>query len=402
MKKILFVDDEPNVLEGLQRMLRPLRHEWEMTFVSSGYEAIQILDRERFHVIVSDMRMPGMNGAQLLSEVMKTQPQVVRIILSGQSDQEAVLRSVGPAHQFLSKPCDADLLKTTIARACTLRDLLANGPLQKLISRMETLPSLPALYAQVLEAVQAPDASVRAVGEIIACDVGMTAKILQLVNSAFFGLPRRVSDPTQAVSLIGLDTVQSLVLSVHVFSQWDQQKLPSVFLEALWRHSLTVGKFAKKIASTQYRDRRLLDDAFTAGLLHDAGKLALVANLGPAYRETLAMAVKEQIPLAEAEREMLGATHAEVGAYLLGLWGLPDSIVEALAYHHSPAYSRREEFSALTAVHVANCLEHEARLENRASPASVVDQTYLTRLGLEDQMPVWRQLCRRAQVEDER
>src|SRR5262245_37814840 len=100
MKKILFVDDEPNVLQGLERMLRSMRHEWEMQFAMSGPAALERLAEQTFDVIVSDMRMPGMTGAQLLTEVSQRHPHIVRIILSGQADQEDILRSVGPTHQY--------------------------------------------------------------------------------------------------------------------------------------------------------------------------------------------------------------------------------------------------------------------------------------------------------------
>ncbi|HZT42825.1 MAG TPA: response regulator [Chthonomonadaceae bacterium] len=392
-KRILFVDDEVNVLQGLQRMLHVLRHEWEMQFVNGGHAALDLLRREYFHVIVTDMRMPGMNGVELLTEVMKRHPHMVRIMLSGHAAQEDLLRSVGPTHQFLSKPCDADTLKSTIARACALRDLMANPPLQKLVTRMDTLPILPSLYTEMLQTIQLPDASIRAVGDIIGKDVAMTAKILQLVNSAFFGLPRRVSNPAQAVILLGLDTIRALVLSFHVFSQWDQKaQTDPRFLESLWRHSLAVGRLAKKISIAQTKDRHQIDDAFTAGLLHDVGQLVLAANLGPAYRKVQAEAGQERITLAAAERSLLGVTHAEVGAYLMGLWGLPDSIIEALAFHHRPADSGRQEFGPLTAVHVANCLEMAAAPESLIGVAPPIDHAYLESLGLIAFLPEWEDL----------
>jgi len=393
-KRVLFVDDEINVLQGLQRMLHAQRHEWEMQFVNCGQEALDLLQREPFHVIVTDMRMPGMNGAQLLLEVKRLHPNVVRIILSGQSDQEALLRSVGPTHQFLSKPCEPDVLKSTIARACALRDLLADPPLQKLVTRLEMLPVLPALYAEMLQAIENPDASIRAVGEIIGKDVAMTAKILQLVNSAFFGLTRRVSSPTQAVILLGMDTIRALVLSVHVFSQWDAKaRMDVCFLQSLWIHSLAVGRLAKKIATSQTRDRQLIDAAFTAGLLHDVGQLALAANLGPAYEEIQSCAHRKQIPLSTAERIALGASHAEVGAYLMGLWGLPDSIVEALAYHHNPADSGRQGFGAVTAVHIANGLTRSATPESLIGIPPPLDLAYIESLGFIALLPAWEQLA---------
>ncbi len=394
MKRILFVDDEPNILQGLQRMLRPMRHEWELAFAQSGAEALEVLEREPFDIVVSDMRMPGMTGVQLLAEVRKRYPRVVRIILSGQSDQETILRSIGPTHQYLSKPCDAEMLKSTVARACALRDLLASEVLQDLVSKMTILPSVPVLYSEIVAALEAPETSIQQIAEIVARDVGMTAKILQLVNSAFFGLPRQITNTTQAISLIGLDTVKTLVLSFHVFGQFSEGHIPASYVDALWHHSMTVGKYARHIAQLEGQERHITEAAFTAGLLHDAGKLVLVANSPNQYAQVLMCAREDKLCIAEAENLLLGATHAEVGAFLMGLWGLPDPVVEALAWHHYPHLRPGQGFSPLTAVHVANALAHDAHDSGAVIRSTPLDQEYLTALGLAERLSEWQQLCR--------
>ncbi len=400
MRRILFVDDEPNVLQGLQRMLRPLRNEWETAYAGNGQEALKLLAESSFDVVVSDMRMPGMDGAQLLNEVMKHHPQVVRIILSGHSDQQSILRSVGAAHQYLSKPCDADTLKNTVAQACGLRELLASKTLKELVAQMNSLPSLPSLYVEVMQELQSPDGSLQKVGQIIAKDVGMSAKILQLVNSAFFGLRRHVGSPSEAAIFLGVDTVRALVLSVNIFSQFDRAQLKNFSIESLWTHSSLTGALAKQIAKAEGAEPKTVDYAFMAGLLHDVGKLVLAVDLPDKYSQTLALAHAQKKPLSEVERETLGATHAEVGAYLLGLWGLPDPIVEAIAYHSCPSCCLDHKFSPLTAVHVANALEHETRPAND-EVAPVLDMEYLSELRLTHRLDVWRDICQTARQEGE-
>ena len=354
MKRILFVDDELNVLDGLRRMLRPMRNEWELAFASGGREALTMLAESHFDVVVSDMRMPDMDGAQLLSEVKQRYPQVIRIVLSGHSEEEAILRSVGPTHQYLAKPCDPEQLRNVIGRACALHELLGEDSLRELVSQMTTIPSLPATYTEIVAELQSPDASIKRIGEIVSKDVGMTAKILQLVNSAFFGLRRHVSDPSQAASFLGVDTLKSLVLSVHIFSQLQDAKIEGFCLETLWDHSAATGALAKRIAASAGDDvEGLRDHSLMAGLLHDAGKLVIAANLPGKYASVLAVAEREQHELWVAEREILKNTHAEVGAYLLGLWGLPDPIVEAVAFHHNPRRCLGDGFTPLTAVHAA-------------------------------------------------
>jgi CheY-like chemotaxis protein len=240
-RRILFVDDEELLLKGLQRMLRSMRHEWEMRFVDNGQAALDLIQKETFDAVITDMQMPGMSGIQLLETVMQEYPDIVRIILSGQLDQEMILKTVRSAHQHLSKPCDADLLKATLAQAFGLRDLLADENIQKLVSRIESLPSLPSLYLEIMEELQSANTSFKKIGVIIAKDVGMTAKILQMVNSAFFGLRRQISNPQDAVSYLGFETIKSLVLSAKIFSQFDQKKLPGFSLDNLWNHSMLTG-----------------------------------------------------------------------------------------------------------------------------------------------------------------
>jgi len=220
-RRILFVDDEPMVLKGLQRSLRKMRDEWEMTFASNSKEALDILGSEPYDVIVSDLRMPEMDGAQLLAEVKSKHPEVVRIILSGQVEQETTFKSVQLAHQSLSKPCDADILKHTLNKLFALRNLLEDESIKRIVSQTETLPSLPAVYTEVVGELQSPEPSVQKIGDIISKDMGMAAKILQVVNSAFFGLVRKISNPKEAVMLLGTETIKALVLSVKIFSEFN-------------------------------------------------------------------------------------------------------------------------------------------------------------------------------------
>ncbi|MER3424537.1 MAG: two-component system response regulator [Nitrospiraceae bacterium] len=393
-QKILFVDDEPNVLNGLRRTPPSLEQEWGIAFATSGQEALAILSQDSYDVIITDMRMPDMDGGRLLSEVRVRHPHVVRVLLSDQSDLEAVLRSVSSAHQCLSKSCTPDLLRATVARACAVRDLLANDALRKLVSGMQTLPSLPALYREVMEELQSPDASIEKVGRIIAKDMGMVTKILQLVNSPFYGLRTHISSATQAVALLGLDTIKSLVLSMKVFSQFEGAHQSFFSLEVLWNHGMMVGRCAQIIAKEQGVDQRIMEDAFTAGLLHDVGLLVLATNLPTQYTDTLALIQDRGIPEWEAEREVLGATHGDIGGDLLGIWGLSDTIVEAVAFHHEPSRSVGNMFSPLTAVHVANVVEEEEVSAGMGGPPVTMDVNYLSACGLSGKLPIWRALCR--------
>ncbi|MBX3745118.1 MAG: HDOD domain-containing protein [Verrucomicrobiae bacterium] len=387
--RVLFVDDEPLILQGLQRMLRSQRHEWDMTFVESGDEAMARMDQQSFDVVVSDMRMPGMDGASLLNRVRERHPETLRFILSGHADQDMVMRCVGSTHQFLSKPCDPDALRTTIERARRLAGTLHGDALGRLVGRLEHLPSLPSLYVEIVDRLRDPEVCTDDVAAVVAKDVAMTAKMLKLVNSAFFGLGRPIASPAEAVSYLGIETIKSLVLTMHAFAQYEGTSVPAEFMGQLWSHSLEVAGAARTIAGAEAAGRHIEEEAFGAGMLHDVGKLILMCNVPDECALARRLAEQESIALWEAETRVLGASHADVGGYLLGLWGLPAPVVEAIALHHAPQSSPTRAFGPLAAVHAANLL---AKPVNgvAAMLRGNLDSEYLEAIGCAARAGHWR------------
>ena len=358
MKRILFVDDEPLVLEALQRSLYGMRGEWQMLFADSGAAALEAMAEKPADVIISDMRMPNMNGAELLCELMQRYPKTLRIIFPDYADEDMVMQCMGGTHQYLSKPCTRETLRSVIQRTLEMDQWLNNDQVKTLVSGMTRVPSLPALYFQILKELRSSEAAVERVGNTIGQDPGMTAKMLQIVNSAFFGLGRRLTDPTDAVMQLGLETVKSLVLTIHVFSGFESEESTKLQAEKIYRHSLATAFLARQISQFERQDHKMAEECFTAGLLHDIGRLALIANAPEQYAAAVRLSREEPMPLVEAERAVFGTSHAEVGGYLLALWGLPVTIVEAAMFHHHPGKRLPSGFSSLTAVHVANVFEH--------------------------------------------
>src|SRR5579872_4209058 len=309
-KRVLFVDDEQNILDGIKRTLYNMRSEWEMAFCVSAEEALKTLEECEFDVIVTDMRMPGMSGSELLTEVLQRYPSMVRIVLSGTVEHDLVLRSATTAHQYLVKPCDASTLRATLETALRIREILISPKLRSLVSRVTSLPSLPAVHAKLVESLENPEISSREMGDIISQDVGMTAKLLQLANSAFFGLYRYVASPSEAAIYLGLDTIRALTLSTGVFSAFHQSGAAEPFIGQLQRHSIKVGMLANIIAKRENLPKKLCDASLIGGLLHDVGKLVLAANYPREYDEVLAVANKEGSACHEIERQAFGATHA--------------------------------------------------------------------------------------------
>lgn len=391
-KRVLFVDDEPMVIKGLMRMLRAERDNFIASFALSGHEALSLLVKEHFDVVVTDINMPQMNGLELLSEIKKLYPDTVRIILSGEPDLDMSMKSVSVSHRFLNKPCDPEVLKSTILKTCRLSDFLRNETLKKALTQIDTLPSMPTIYFEITEELHSRDASIQKVGEIISQDMALTSKVLQLVNSAYFSLPRHISSPGHAAALLGLDIIKSLVLVVQVFKKFELKNMPKNFLESMFKHNLATGKIAKLIAKEESQDKKIIDNSFIAGLLHDCGKLILASSFSEKYREIIKKSHEEETSLWMAEEEVLGISHAEIGAYLMELWGLPTPIVEAIAYHHSPSMCGEASFSPLTAVYVANALEHENLNADYNESDTVLDSAYLADLNVNNRLPHWEEI----------
>jgi HD-like signal output (HDOD) protein len=389
-KRVLFVEDDPVLLEIYVKLLDDQPDRWEVSSAINGRRALEVMERSGFDVVVSDLLMPGMNGIELMEEVRKKYPRASRIILSEISDQEEVARCLNSIHQFLAKPFEVKALKAALLRISGLDTYLHGEKLQSIVSRLGTLPSLPSLYFKIMRELAVEDPSIDRITGIIAEDAGMTARILQIVNSAVLGLSRQISNPFEAVQYLGFNTVRSLVLSAHIFACFERKKLKGFSVDRLWNHSLRTGAIARMIVQLQQGETATADDAYTAGLLHDLGKLMLADNLPEQFQKALRRSVEQKIPLHEAEFEVFGTTHAGVAAYLLGLWGLSSSIVEAVAFHHAPQNSAMETFGPLTAVHAANVLEHELSEPDPAKRLTGLDDEYLIATGVKNRLETWR------------
>jgi HD-like signal output (HDOD) protein len=392
--RILFVDDEPLMLQLIRSLFESVNAEWDVAFAGGGPEALASMAAQPFDVVVSDMRMAGMSGAELFSHVQKRHPHTVRIIQSGFADHSQIMQAVGVAHQFLTKPFALQNLLNTLERVQDLNRWLMNDDLRSLVARMNCLPSMPTVYFRILDALRSVDSSVDEIAEIISTDPALTAKVLQLVNSAFFGFSRNVQSAGEAVLLLGVNTIRSVALSAHVFMAFEPARHKGIPLEDIWKHSLQTGVLAQKVARHESRDPTLLEQCFTAGTLHDIGKLILAVNVPEQYREVVGRVRSDHVPFIHAERDCFGSSHADVGAYLLGVWGLPVPLVEAVALHHQPAGASQRSFSPLTAVHVANALaetgsspEDEANSEDEAA---LLDSAYLEELGLPASVAGWQ------------
>jgi len=393
MKRILFVDDEVSILDGLKRMLRPMRNEWEMSFAPGGEAALAMLEGARFDVIVTDMRMPGMDGATLLEIVREKYPSLLRIILSGYTELQASLRAVPVAHQFLMKPCDPEMLRAGIARATSLGEVLDSRMLTSLVGALRDLPSLPRIFAELKIALADPKTTIEQVSHIVEQDIAVSAKLLQLVNSAFFGLARDISDVKTAVSCLGMAVLHDLVLTLEVFRSFTPNEYVSEeFLEEFHQHAQLTARIAAGIA----QDANLTQAVVLAALLHDVGKLVIAERTPEHFARALAQAEDENRPLYEVEETLIHISHAEVGAYLLSLWGLPYTVVEAVAHHHHPRRVPQHGIDMVFVVYISNllALEREAIAKNANPP--IFDDELVEQTGATARLAEWRKIAEAA------
>jgi HD-like signal output (HDOD) protein/CheY-like chemotaxis protein len=391
--KILFVDDDPSLLATMKIVMRKLTGRWESVFAESGEQGLALIQKQPFDVIVTDMRMPGMNGVQLLNHAQRLHPQTVRIILSGYSDLRDVVSCVGLTHQFLAKPCSLEDLQNCLKKVTSIKQQLGNEKLREITGGMANLPTLPELYLAITDVLQSPSSSIQSIAEIAGKDLALSAKLLQLSNSAFFGFSHKIFSVSEAVQLLGLGIIQSLALAVPLFSSFDQKKCPSFCIEQLWQHSAETAAIGRQISVRHHADGYLSEHAFAAGILHDVGKLILADRLPEQYEEIIKEAQATGTPLVDVERKHLQATHGEVGGYLLALWGLPVPLVEAVACHHNPKRCDNNGLCLAGVVHIADALQHElsARPDKTLTP---VDAAYLKHIGLTQEYENWRRELR--------
>ena len=389
-KRICFAGFPQEELTPLKQSMSRISSTWEGVFVPDGEAALAALRQGDIHAVVANMDAEGMDGAELLQKTGEINAGVLRFVVSDAANQEHIINCIGGTHQFIARPFNANALIATLQRSFALDAWLSTDQLRALVLRLRRLPSLPSTYFEVLKQVESPHSNMNDIGRVIARDPAATVRLLQMVNSAALALSEKITDPVQAVGLLGVETVKSLTLCLQVFTQTDELRQAGISPEQLWNHSLAVAKAASKLTFIQTRDAEMANEAFTAGLLHDVGRIVLATNIPKEYGQVVEAARKNSKPLYEEELAAFGVTHAQVGGYLLGVWGMPAALVEAATLHHEPSRSSWGDFSILTATHFANVYVHEKEGTQDGLPLPQIDMAHLQAVGLENKIDDWR------------
>jgi len=393
--RVLIVDDELHQLERLRKALTPVSSSWDMAFAKSGFDALSQCESAPFDVIITDLTMPGMDGIRLLTEVARRTPRVIRLLMTHPQERERTFRSICAAHQFLVKPCAAADITTAVTRTSRLYHHLSAETVQSVVSRIGVLPTLPTLYTRLTRLINDAGSSLTDIAALIEQDVGMSAKVLQLVSSAVFGKQQKVSRIAQAVPLLGLDTLKSLVAWFQIGTQFSNITQAGLDMDELQQHSMLTARYAQLLALHLGFDRFDGDDFFTAGLLHDIGMLIL-ANAFPAqYRDILAFPYDAKRGNTGSEQAVFNGTHAEVGAYLLALWGFRDQVTEAVCFHHRPEQQAARTINSVSVVYLAHVLTRE---QTPKTPLTFNDR-FLKEIGLQqNRIEELRAVCRRGSM----
>lgn len=381
MIQVLFVDDDAGLLEDLRHMLLLAGADWDIHLANGGEGALRLLENGAFDVIVADMKMPGIDGAELLAIVRDTYPDAMRILMSGNTDLTFTSRLVPQAHQFLHKPCQPSLVKATVERAYELGQRLTDPELRRTLGHITELPRPPQSILRLNAILDSPDAGVEDVVDVVEGDMALTVKLFQLVNSAYYGMSRNIQDVREAVSYLGMNTVRNLAVSVEVFRSISGTSPASAeVLQELHDHAAQVAQLARQLVLV----REQANEAFVAGLLHDVGLLALVSYFPDRFAELQDASQRSGLPIWDLEPEIVGANHADLGAYLLNLWGLPFSVVEAVARHHDAVALPQRKMDATHAVCIADAIvssQHHGGLLRESGEAGL-DTAYLEELGV--------------------
>lgn len=384
--QILIVDDEQNLLDGFKRRFH--RHKnWSVRYASGGEEALRLMKMQPCDVIVSDIRMPGMDGVQLLNKVADTYPETIRYILSGYSDRAMILNSMSVAHQYFNKPCNLELLEESINVAIRVFGELRNSRIQKLLASIKNLPSPPIVYEQLSHEFRTSDPSMEKVVDIVKTDPAISAKILHLVNSAFFGFRDSITDIAQAAMMLGTDVIRSLVLVTGVVNATFRKTCPGVILDRFSSHSISVAFLAYDFSKWLGWNREMRESAFTAGLLHDIGRLVLISHFQD-YIRKIPDSDPDSRQTITQERATFDVDHAEIGAALLSIWGLPVPVVNTVMCHHQPSLTAADEIGMPTVVHVADVVSHH---QTPGSPidVSLFDPDIIHRYDLANKIHAW-------------
>ena len=347
-KAILFVDDEKAILNSIRREF--FDSPYEVFIASSGKEALEILNKNQIDLVVSDMRMPEMDGYELLKRVKSIHPSIIRLILSGFTDEKTVFKSIynNLAKLFITKPWKKDDFRRAIDEVFKTEELLQNNKSLKQIKDIGKLPTIPAVLKEISDVIENDDHNIEKIVKLIEEDITLSSEVLRIINSAFYGI--KTASIKTAVLSLGLVNLKAIIATAEVF------KSENDFYnkKQIWEHSNITNKILIELYD-KILNKKLPDYYSTAGLLHDIGKVAFFKIYDKEYDEIYKLAEGKSLEeINQLEKEKFNIDHEELGGYLLQWWDIPYAIVESALYHHNPMLSSEANRELVSMIHIAD------------------------------------------------
>lgn len=364
----MFVDDEPMVLKGIERAL--FNTGWKIILANSGQQALEILSETHVDFVISDMQMPGMNGAELLEKVSELYPSTVRIVLSGQADRDMAARASFVAHQWFSKPCPPNVIQKAVERIDAIQHTLPNQKIKDIVGKIKGLPSSPKLFFRIKKLFD-DDADMDLVANVIGEDPALSAKILQISNSSFFMLNTEIHRIEEAITRLGADVVSCVVAIAEIYS--NVIKISGYAIEKEQQHSMSTALLGVSLSPPEDRAETML-----VGLLHDIGMYILFLLSPDSVDTYLKKRIKSQ-DNSSLEHELFGADHTQLAGYLLHLWNFPYKLIESILLHNQPSKLMELKFGSAAAIYVACLLLQKQPL----------NEDFVRHFQLEDKLPEW-------------
>ncbi len=389
--KILALCTRKDIIVQIENELENLEINYRLVDLYELDDINETLSQEDMDIVAIDMTMTECSYMDLLQNIKENYPHLVRILIAEEWSKELVVQTNDLVHLIIEKRFLSETLIDTIIRAQQMRGLLKNDYLTKLINSFDELPIMQNVYIELLHLLKSPNVPLKKISDIISQEFSLTAKILQVSNMSIFTHIGRINNIQQAVVFLGTNVIRAIILYLQVFNFENQNSEELKMIRQLERHCIKVAEFAKKCAVYYQCANDIQDNTFTSSLLHDIGKLIIVTKTDK-WEDIERYALENNKSIVESEKAILGTTHAEIGAYLLNLWGFPQDVVNAIAFHHYPSNSKQNNLSPLTFVHISESFITGEQLDDENKILQLLDIDYLEKLGIAGDIPVLTRL----------
>jgi len=379
----LFVKDK-DVINQIKKIISLSKLSIEI-FILNKIDDIDTIDKKNIDYVLVDQDIEGENFQAVLLGINQLYPHVVRILIAEKWSQELVIMSNLMVHLIIEKTVLQDDLKSILHRAQSMSNLLKEKELVKMVNSFDNLPSIKTNYLEILHLLKSSDSSLKKIGELIENDIVLSAKVLQISNMSTYARASKVASVKQSVVYLGVNIIRALIIHIQVFTFKSSNPLVYMYLNVLEKHSMLVAEYSKLFAEGLNMSRSFQDDCFTAGLLHDIGKFVLI-NKMHRWDEINTLAENNNMHVYQAEENELKITHAEIGAYLLGIWGFSAEVIDAVVYHHKPSKQEEKKISVATFVHVAEAMINKDIINNREVFINNLDIDYIENLYIKNQI----------------